>query len=206
MRSARIRQPGFSPMIDFNKPASSWALPGAIVLAGLIATGGWLYHVRNALPDKAGQVVVATPAAEVAGTPKQTVQVKAGVDVYKNTPGLKKKLTLPSAVIEDEKQSVLASSKVPAGEHAHTVTTVINTDTGKSETYVRTDPLPWVAYENRGEVGLYYGLKGGQQAVRLQARQDFVQVKALHLGVVGSVDMVSGKPDYFLGVGAAYRW
>jgi hypothetical protein len=186
-------------------PASSWALPGAIVAAGVIATGGWLYHVRNALPDKAGQVVIATPAKEVASVEKVEVPVKK-VTVYKTTPALKKKLDLPQPVIDDQQQAVLASSKIPAGERAHTVTTVINTDTGKSETYTRTDPLPWLAFENRGEVGVYVGVKNGQQALRLQARQDFVQVKALHLGVVGSVDVSAGKPDVFVGAGVSYRW
>lgn len=52
---------------------------------------------------------------------------------------------------------MIASSKLPAGERAKTVTTVINTETGHSETYTRTDSLPWVAVESRGEIGMYYG-------------------------------------------------
>ncbi len=128
------------------------------------------------------------------------------VAVYQGGAPLKRKLTLPQAVVDNDKESVLTSSKIPSGERAHTVTTVINTDTGASETYVRTDPLPWVAYESRGEVGMYYGYKGAQQAIRLQARQDFIQVKALHIGVIGSVDVSAGKPDFFAGVGVSYRW
>lgn len=48
-------------------------------------------------------------------------------------------------------------------------------------------------------------MKNGQQAIWLQAWQDLLQVKALHLGAVGSVDIAGGKTDYFVGVGIVYR-
>lgn len=176
----------------------------AVVLL-LAAAIGWLYF--KSAPEKAGQVVIATPAAEVKAVPVVDVAIASGkVAVYQGGAPLKKKLTLPKAVVDNNKESVLASSKIPSGERAHTVTTVINTETGASETYVRTDPLPWIAYENRGEFGMYYGVKNNTQAIRLQARQDILQVKALHVGVIGSVDMTQGRPDYFVGVGVAYKW
>lgn len=184
--------------------SSPWLLP-ALIVAAAVAVIGWLYF--KPAPEKAGQVVVATESKEVAPVAKESVPVKAGkVTVYQGGAAVKKKLTLPQPVVDDKNAAVLASSKIPAGERPHTVTTVLNTETGASETYVRTDPLPWLAYENRGEIGLYYGIKNGQQAVRLQATQDLVQVKALHLGVIGSMDMANGKPDLFVGVGVAYRW
>lgn len=193
--------------IDIKMPefAEDWARPALIVVAA-VALLGWLYF--KPAPEKAGQVVVATEAKEVALAPKVDVPIASGkVKVYQGGAALKKALTLPQAVVEDSKEEVLASSKVPADEHSHTVTTVINTDTGKSETFVRTDPLPWLAYENRREVGLYYGTKNGQATVRLQAKQDFIQVKALHVGAIGSIDMAAGaKPDTFIGVGITYRW
>lgn len=182
-----------------------WAKWAALIVLAAAAVIGWL-HFKPA-PEKAGQVVVATEAKEVKPVPKVEAPIKSGkVKVYAGGQNLKKKLTLPAAVVDDPAESVLSSSKVPTGERSHTVTTVLNTDTGKSETYVRTDPLPWLASENRGEIGLYYGMKNGQQAIRLQARQDFIQVKALHVGVIGSMDMMSGKPDLFVGVGVAYKW
>jgi len=173
-----------------------------IVAIGLFVIG-WL--ILKPAPEQAGQVVVATPAKEVQAEPKEEVTIPK-VTVYQGGAKLKNKLALPPAVTKNDKEKVLASSKVPAGEHSHTVTTVINTETGQSETYVRTDPLPWLAVESRGEIGVYAGIKNGQQAIRLQARQDFVQVKALHAGVIGSVDIVGSKPDYFVGVGVTYKW
>jgi len=170
-----------------------------------LALAGGVYLSSKA-PEKAGEVVVATPAKEVTKVEKVELPVKK-ITVYKTTPTLKKKLSLPKPVIDNDAESILASSKIPAGERAKTVTTVINTETGFSETYVRTDPLPWLAFESRGEAGMYYGIKNGQPAARLQVRQDFIQVKALHVGVIGSVDIAAGgKPDYFVGVGVSYKW
>lgn len=191
-------------MNETQRSAVIWTAYGAIVLMALLAFG-WAYHMILAKPEVAGQVVLATAAREVTMAPKVEVPLQK-ITVYKSPPVLKKKLSLPQEVVDDDKASVLASSKIAAGEHGKTVTTVINTETGKSETYVRTDPLPWFAFESRGEVGLYYGIKNGQQAARVQARQDFIQVKALHFGVIGSVDLAAGRPDYFAGVGVAYRW
>jgi hypothetical protein len=205
VRAAWIRTEGLSSMSESQKNMAIWGGLAVIGLLVLLAFG-WLLQMIMVRPEIVGQTVVATPAAEVAGTPKVGVPIKAPVAVYRTTPALKKNLALPQQVIDDQRESVLASSKIAAGEHGKTVTTVINTETGKSETYVRTDPLPWLAFESRGEVGVYYGIKNGQQAVRIAARQDFVQVKALHLGVIGSVDLAAGRPDYFAGVGVAYRW
>lgn len=185
----------------YNK--TSWAMPALIVVAGLVVVG-WLFF--KPLPDlAAGQVTVAEPAQEMRETPKENVVIPT-VQVYQGGAKVKKKLTLPSSVVDDDKQKVIASSRIPGGERAKTVTTVIDTESGKSQTYVRVEPLPWLAYESRGEVGLYYGIKNGQPTTRLQVRQDLVQVKALHAGVIGSVDIANGKPDYFVGVGVAYRW
>ncbi len=140
------------------------------------------------------------------------VPVKAPVKVYKGGAELKKKLKLPVAVAENPAKEIIASSKIAADSHPQTVSTVINTETGESETFVRRDPLPWLAWDTSGEVGIYAGIKNGHQAVRLQARQGIVQVKAVNIGIVGSIDqavsaasMVHGT-DYFIGVGAWVKW
>jgi hypothetical protein len=172
------------------------------VLALVLA--GWITYLYLKTPDYAGKVDIAIPAKELAGLPKLTVPVKE-VQVY--AAPAKKKLSLPKAVIDNDKQQVIASSKIKPSDNPHTVTTVLNTDTGASETYVRTDPLPWLAYTSSGGIGAYYGFKNGEQAIRIQARQDFIQVKAIRFSVIGSVDrMSSGQTDSFIGVGGEYRW
>lgn len=177
-----------------------WVTVMAAILFGFFSA--WSWWVAHSPADKAGQVVQATPAKEVAKAERVDVPVKA-VAVYKGGAKLKKKIGLPQTVVDDPKQEVIASSRIPAGEHAHTISTAINTETGKSETYVRTEPSPLLAFENRGELGLYYGMKQGQRVTRIQIRQDFVQVKALHVGVIGSID---SDRTSFVGFGMAMRW
>ena len=100
----------------------------------------------------------------------------------------------------------MASSKVKADDHPHTITTTLDQTTGEFTSYDRTDPLPWVAVDTRTEIGMYYGLKNGEQAVRLEGRQALLQVKALHVGAVASVDVMRGEVDSFVGVGVWARW
>jgi hypothetical protein len=152
--------------------------------------------------------VPAKPAPEVKHLPKveKPIQAKT-VKVYPAK--VKKELKLPEIVQDDPVKEVVAASQVKADDHPQTVTTVVNTDTGDFETYVKRDPLPWLARSDRGEVGLALGFKNAEPAVRLEGRQEVFQVKAVHFGVTGSVDQqLNGaeKTDWFVGVGAWYRW
>jgi hypothetical protein len=166
----------------------------------------WLAHDRQ--PVETGQTVEAEPAAEVKRTPKVGVAVKAPVKVYAGGARLKRKIELPPEVVQDDRQQVIASSKIE-GDQPHTVTTVIDTDTGESRTFARADPLPWLAWDDRGGIGLYAGIRNGTPAARLQAHQGLFRVKAVHIGGVASLDQPLSGPvsmDYFVGIGAEYRW
>ncbi|SOD42314.1 hypothetical protein [Nitrosovibrio sp. Nv4] len=181
---------------------------GLIVVALL-----WGWHVSQLEPLPPVNVSMpAEIAPEVEDSPKVPVVIKAPVQVYSGGRALKKKLKLPDVVTIDPTKEVIASSQVKADERPQTITTIINTETGESETFVRRDPLPWLAWDTSGEVGAYVGIKNGQQAVRLQARQGIVQVKGLHLGLIGSVDQamsgtaVVNGTDYFVGAGIWAKW
>lgn len=181
---------------------SKWVAVALAALCMLII--GWIVWKDYFRPvDRSGQVVVAKPAGEVAGQATVTVPV-ASVQAYPDA--VKKKLNVPKPVADDVKKKVVAASKIAASDRPHTVTTLLETGTGQFETYVRSDPLPWVAFTARGGAGVYYGMKNGEQAIRLQVRHDLVQVKAVHAGVIGSIDQAGGKTDTFVGVGAEYRW
>lgn len=174
-----------------------------LVLAMLVMAGWFIWLTKLKPVERPGQTVEATQAKEVAAVPTVAVPVKS-VQAYPKP--VKKNLNLPKAAQDDDRKVVVAASKVAAGDRPHTVTTLIDTDTGKAETYVRADPLPWLAYTSRGSAGVYYGMKNGEQSVRLQVTQNIVQVKAIHIGATASVDMVAGRTDTFVGVGAQYRW
>jgi hypothetical protein len=160
--------------------------------------------------NQVGKTVIAQPAKEIRNVPKVAVEVKQPVKVYKGGAALKGGLKLPRVAVEDQAIEVLASSKIDGrDDHPKIVTTVLNVETGESETYVRTDPLPWFAMSSRGGVGMYAGIKNGEPAVRLQARQELFSVKALRFEGIATVDQPISGPvgtDYFVGLGAEYRW
>lgn len=183
----------------------------AVLVAVVALLALWFDHLRSAAPAAPINVSVpATAAPEIKAVPTMPVAIKAPVRVYTGGAQLKTRLKLPKPVIDDTARQVIAASTVRADDHPQTVTTVINTDTGLSETYVKRDPLPWLAWDARGEVGMYVGLKNGGAAVRIEARQGLVQVKAVHIGVTASLDQslsgAAGGMDSFVGVGVWTRW
>jgi hypothetical protein len=178
----------------------------------LIAATLWLRNWSDeSAANQVGETIVATPAGEVRGAPMVEVPIKKPVKVYAGGQGLKEGIKLPRPVIEDERIEVIASSKVDGrDDHPKTITTVINTDTGESATYVRTDPLPLFDWSSRGNIGVAAGLKNGEPAIRLTAEQELFTVKALHFGAIATFDQplnssAAGR-DYFVGVMGKYQW
>jgi len=175
----------------------------AVVVVGLAWFIVYLLAFDSSKTDSAA--VEATPAAAVANESKVETPIASGkVEVY--AASAKKKLKLPAKVVNDSKKQVIAANTVEPSDNEQTVTTVIDTDTGKSETYVKAEPLPWLSSSKHGSIGAYYGFKGGDQTARVQATQDLFQVKAVHVGAIVSVDRSASGSDAFVGVGASYKW
>lgn len=143
------------------------------------------------------------PAKEVRAVEK-VVEVPKLVYVY--PPKVKDKLDLPADVAKDPDKSVTATGKLDAEERPYTMTAVLDLKTGESAVYARPDPLPWLAPNTTSEVGVFAGYKDGEQAIRIEGRQELLRVKALHVGAVGSADITPGDIDGFVGVGAWARW
>lgn len=191
----------------------SWLTDAVLVAVAfglLIAMAiGWLSYDREPAQG-VGATVIARPSGEVAKVPVKTVTPKAGVKVYRGGAALKDGLKLPRDAVEDPDVEVLASSHVKADDHPHTVTTVIDTETGESTTYDRRDPLPWMAWSERGHAGVAVGLKSGEPTARLQVEQEIVTVKALRLSGIATVDqpLNAGATggDFFAGVMVKYQW
>ncbi|MFQ6333189.1 hypothetical protein [Methylophilus sp. 3sh_L] len=170
----------------------------------------WLFASSHATPPAPVQTIEATPAPVLINTPLIDMALSGPVKVYSGGAKTKQKLKLPASVVKDDSKQVIAGTRIEANDdHPKTVTTVIDADTGESTTYVTTEPLPWLAVDTRGGIGLYTGFKNGQQVARLQVQQDVLQIKQLHVGAIASVDQPlsgAGQQDYFIGVGAEYRW
>lgn len=179
--------------------------------AAILGIGGFFF-VTLAMPllwpSKPSEVSVpAMPAPEVKRAPTKRVQVKQPVKVFEDK--TKFALKLPDAIVKNEDEHVLAATQVKGSTRPQTVTTVIDEKTGESQTFVKTDPYPWLALENRGEVRMSYGYRysGLGQPVkaigRLSFHYDAIRVKALTFGPSATID-TDGQA--FVGVGVAYRW
>lgn len=174
---------------------------GAVVLTLAVIYGAAaLYFTFKPTPAPPGIHMPATLAPELKR--EQTVPLIIDfVKVYK--PAVKQKLKLPAHVQADPKQHVVASTKTANDERQHTVTTTLNTATGEFTSYDRVEPLPWLAVSTKTEVGLFYGLRGREQIIRLQAQQELLQIKAVRVGATASLD---SDGETFVGIGAWARW
>lgn len=179
---------------------------GAVAIgSALFLLWGWMRPV----PAPVSVAVPAAPATEIAKTPK--VETPVAFKAVKTYPkAAKRKLDLPAHIQADDNKQVVEASKVPADSHTQTVTTLIDVQTGETETYVRRDPLPLIAADYSGDAGLYLGLMNGAPALKLEARQSFLTVKAIHFGVTGQlVQPVGGSatpPSAFVGGGVWGGW
>lgn len=173
-----------------------------VLVACLILYGIFWYNRTPNVPP--GVTVDARAAPELKRETTVPIAVSTPIQVYK--PAAKAKLKLPKAVVEDVTQHVVASTQTPNDERQHTVTTLLDTSAGTFTSYDRVDPLPWIAVSTKTEIGAFYGVKNGAPTFRVQAQQELLRVKALHLGAVASADVVRGDVDTFVGVGVWARW
>lgn len=173
----------------------------AVILA---ASAVFAYFHFKPVPAPPGVHVEAQESPDVEGVGKHDVTV-THVHVYK--PAAKEELKLPAAVVDNPKVHVVASTKTPNDERQHTVTTTLDSETGKFTTYDRAEPLPWIGVTTKSEVGAYLGLKNGEPAVRVEGHQEILQIKSVRIGATASVDVTqSGDVDSFVGIGARVRW
>lgn len=169
----------------------------------LVAFGVFAWIIWPA-PAPVLPMVPAAPAPVLKAVEMVSIAPPA-VKVY--APKAKTKLKLSATVQADPAQHVIAASQVRADERPHTVITLLDERTGEATTYDRADPLPWLAPETRGELGISYGLRGdgnaGVPIGRLSLRQNLLQIKALRLGAQANIDQ---DGEWFVGLGVFYRW
>jgi hypothetical protein len=182
--------------------AKRLAIDAAAVILAASAVVAY-FHFKPE-PAPAGVHIEAKVSPDVKGVEQHDLPVEH-VRVY--APKAKAALHLPPAAADNPKVHVVAATKTPNDERAHTVTTTLDSETGKFTTYDRAEPLPWMAVSTKTEIGAYLGFKGTEPAMRIDAHQEFLQVKAVHVGIVGSVDISQSiGVDTFVGAGAWVRW
>jgi hypothetical protein len=159
-----------------------------------------------------GKTLIPTPVviAKVAPQIKSTEKVEVVLETPKKTirvypSGSKAKVKLPPEAIENANIKLTDSTIIKSSESPVQVSQVLDISTGETETYVQEVPKPWLAFENRGAASLDYGFKRGatNPVLRLNVRENLVQLKGVHLGLSGSIH---SDGDYFVGVGGEYKW
>lgn len=175
----------------------------AIMIAayGLGLLSGYLLVTRSTKPES---IIDAQQSKVLDTVGKESLPCNT-VEAYK--PVAKKKLSLPPAIKDDPAKVVTSSTDVQPDLNQHRIVSVFDVDTGKTVAYNQTMPLPWLAVDRRGEAGLSYGYRRSEAVIRLEARQSLLDIKAVRVGVVASVDKpIGGRADAYIGIGAWYRW
>ena len=168
----------------------------AIALVFCAACAAW-WVMRPSPPPP---IALATPAPQVASIPTLTIH-PAQVTVL--APKAKARLNLPVAVRDDPGQHVVAASRVDADLRPHTITSVLDADTGQVTTYDQAEPLPWLGITRRGEIGLAYGFRQGQPMGRLYLHQGLLDLKALRISGIAHLDQ---DGQWYTGISLAYRY
>lgn len=181
----------------------NWAPPLWLPFVLVAAVIGAIWLLMPQYRAETGVSAPLPPAKEVR-TVEKVIEVPKLVYVY--PPKAKAKLDLPADVAKDPAKKVTATGKLDANDRPHTLTTVFDMETGESEIYARPDPLPWLAKNTTSELGVFIGYRGIEQAIRIEGRQEFLRIKALHIGAIGSADITPGEIDGFVGFGAWGRW
>lgn len=180
---------------------------GAAFIIFVIGMAGYIVYDHFADRPAGSVSTIARIAPAVAKQPTVLATIQAPVKTFRGNS--KKNAQLPAAVIADDNTQVIAASQTPASLRPTTTTTTANLTTGEITTYTKTDPYPWLAWEPRGEIKLAHGFKynhvmhNSAQVSRLQLSYDMVRVKALTVGVTGTVDSDSTA---FAGVAISYKW
>jgi hypothetical protein len=179
-----------------------------LFLAIIVFIGCWFYISMHKTQPNANEhiAVIAEQKSEIKDIPIIEITPKKPIKVYKTTSNIKNILKLPKNVIDDSSENILSSVETPKDDHSYTITTTLNSETGKSETYIKKEPLPILSMDYRGSIGMYAGYKNNVQTVRLQVQQDLFDVKNVRFGATASIDQSKLGQDYFIGVGASYHW
>lgn len=165
-----------------------------LALAGSVAGAAYWRGLTHSEPAVPARVAPELRNAKTEAMPSAPL---------KYFPGAKQKLSLTEAIQNDPKQIVVAATKLDISDRPRTVTAVADTASGVTSLYVRNDPLPWLRRERALDLGLHYGVReDGTPSYRASIRYDALQIKAAHVGVIGSLE--EGRS--FVGVGVTVRW
>ncbi len=175
------------------------ALIMLLTIACIAAFVGW----RREIPVLSRTEYLPAPEIKKAAKiPRMRVPVKEIVALDKKVAA--KTMQIPEALVKDDHQQITATAAVPPYEGQTNTLVVMDTSTGESQIIARQEPLSFIAFETKKEIGVRYGItiKNGMEA-DVFGRWDFLRIGSIHLGVYGEVNSLGdGKAMLSL----AYRW
>lgn len=185
-------------------------------IAGIALSIAWAYSWLNSTEKPAGVSTLLPVASEVKDEKMADAVMQKPIQVFAAREKVGRKLNLPPEIIADEKKEVVAASAIQADGFArgHTVTGVLDKETGVVKIYDRPDELPWLRFRSDGFAWAGAGLLNGESAARVMLVQHFASVKKVTLSGVASVDQPMGASSIannhglntFIGVGVTIPW
>jgi hypothetical protein len=177
------------------------------ILIIAVAVFGYMWWQKISEPAPVGVAVEAKPSKVLNQTPTEVVPVTSVV-AYK--PVAKAKLRLPKPVQDNAAAVVTSATTVSSDFRPHTITTVLDTQTGKTTAYDTRMELPLLAINVRGEAGIGYFQTRDGAVARLSIRQGLASVKAVRIVGEATFDQPLGsnpaRSNAAVGVMALYQW
>lgn len=202
-------------LFSIISPFKLW-LAGGAVLAALVTGFIWNWSSSPELP----LIDIAVPAEEadaVEGDARESVIVSAPIVIYAYGKKPKEKLSLPARIIMDDARVITAASVVKPSDFPTDVVSVLDKNTGKTETFLVRKEKEWFSFHTDGAVGVGVGVSDLGETARIYARQRAFSIKSIDFGGLVSFDQPMGSvpnnaggpiagPRYFLGLTAEWKW
>lgn len=190
-----------------NEAHPGWVLALLVLALYLVGERVWQAFAPADRPP-VGAYVPAMPAPAVARVETVATPIRSGT-VRTLAPAAKARLELPVAIQAAPEKQVIAASTVPPDNHAYTLTTLIDTETGEVQTLQRREPLPWLGRDASGRLDMTLAQTDEGPVARLSATQNLLRVKAWSLGVSGAVTQHLGgrtDTDWLVGINLGTSW
>ncbi|MDD4986746.1 MAG: hypothetical protein PHQ43_13415 [Dehalococcoidales bacterium] len=175
----------------------------AFFLLCAIASSIYFWYEGNHRPVVSKTEYVKVP--EIRTVEKvRTVEIPVEKIVIREKEGVTKYVTLPSEIKDDPAKQITTTATVEPYEGKTNVVSIIDTQTGVSDILLKQDPLPFIALENRRELGFRSGYNSDSRLEStLYGRWTVLRIGNAHLGAYGEANTEGrGKAQLEL----SYRW
>lgn len=159
-------------------PARTKALGLFLLLAIVSLVFSWY----NPTPKGSPNFTTAKPISGTSSIPKKEVVVAKGTVKVLPKNLVNKKTPIPPEILNDESKEISATADVPPSEAGSEVISVIDVNTRETVLMTREKQLSLFAFENKGRVGVAYGISNYGTTGKVYADWTFLRIAKAHLG------------------------